>query len=197
MKEVHCRKRSCSSDKWSKYARKRQTRKVTCGMRGSNHPSSNQAFPFLISYQFCGFWKLSFNVFIQVFLQVSWERENTSSTTGWKLWKFCLKSQDVQLKNSQNLTKKLLQYSTASNQEYQKDSQSSHILHPPASSCGLYLLFYLHVFLSLALLFPATLRKPTRRKQVRTLHWRGCWTMRLGLPRGVLLLRSMYLYFPN
>lgn len=75
-------------------------------MRRSNHSSSNQAFPLLISYQFCGFWKLSFNILTQVFLQVSWEKENTSSTTGWKLWKLCLKSQDVQLKKGQKLYQK-------------------------------------------------------------------------------------------
>lgn len=75
-------------------------------MRGSNHPSSNQAFPLLISYQFCGFWKLSFNIFTQVFLQVTWEKQNTSSTTGWKLWKLCLKSQDVQLKRGKKLDQK-------------------------------------------------------------------------------------------
>lgn len=96
-------------------------------MRCSNHPSSNQAFPLLISYQFCGFWKLSFNIFTQVFLQVIWEKENTSSTTGWKLWKLCFKSQDIKLKKGQKLDQNLPWYSTALNWKYQKDTHS-----PPA-----------------------------------------------------------------
>lgn len=71
LEKLHSIKRSHPINLWSKYARKRETRKYTCGMRGSDHPSSNQAFPLLISDQFCGFWKLSFNIFTQVFLQVS------------------------------------------------------------------------------------------------------------------------------
>lgn len=119
------RKRNHPINIRSKHARK--TRKYTRGMRCSNHPSSNQAFPLLISYQFCGFWKLSFNIFTQVFLQVIWEKENTSSTTGWKLWKLCFKSQDIKLKKGQKLDQNLPWYSTALNWKYQKHTHS-----PPA-----------------------------------------------------------------
>lgn len=101
-------------------------------------------FSFLTNFVVFGSWVLTYSS--KSFFKSAEKGKNTSSTTGWKLWKFCLKPQDVQLKTSQNLTKKLLQHSTASNQGYQKDTRSSHILHPPTNSCGLFLLFYWHIF---------------------------------------------------
>lgn len=75
-------------------------------MRGSNHPSSNQTFPLLISYQFCGFWKLSFNIFIQVFLQVSWEREKHKFNNRMEIVKVLLKAPRCSTQNQPKLDQK-------------------------------------------------------------------------------------------
>lgn len=72
-------------------------------------------------------------------------------------------------KRAKNLTKKLLQYSTASNQEYRNDPVS----HPTSYTCppipmAFFLLLYSHIFLLTASLCPAALWKPTRIKQLHT-----------------------------